>query len=214
MIKMNQEIISSGVQVSFGLITGEVSVLDTSEVLKEYIDSYILNEFDFNKDPKTFPCIAGGRKLYRALGKDPTRYRLSSEAIIRRVRSHKDLYSINDIVDCMNLFSLMTGVPVGLYDLEKIEGEIIYRPGREGEQYEGLGKGSLNITDLPVLSDGIGAFGSATSDSLRTAITLSTHKFLLIIFSFDDEEIKSKIDLAKQMVSRFVYVKSMNDDII
>ena len=130
------------------------------------------------------PSVASSRKAYRNCGKDPARYRLSAEALLRRVVKQKDIFQINNVVDLLNLVSISTGFSIGGYDPDKIQGDVIFGIGREGEFYEGIGRGVLNIGCLPVFRDDLGAFGSPTSDSIRTAVTMETTRFLMIIIDF------------------------------
>jgi DNA/RNA-binding domain of Phe-tRNA-synthetase-like protein len=130
------------------------------------------------------PAIAVSRRGYKACGKDPARYRLSAEALLRRTVQGKGLYRVNNVVDLLNLVSVSTGFSIGGYDAEKIEGDVIFGIGREKEPYEGIGRGELNIESLPVFRDSLGAFGSPTSDSVRTAVTNKTRRFLMIIVDF------------------------------
>jgi DNA/RNA-binding domain of Phe-tRNA-synthetase-like protein len=204
MIKISEAIADCDVPIRLDLITGTVNVIENRQEIREMIETYIQEEFDPSVDPKSYSSIEGGRKLYRAFKKDPTRYRLSSEALMRRLKKERDIYEINDLVDLMNLFSLQTGHPVGLYDIKKIEGEILFRLGKAEEVYRGLGKGILNIENLPVLSDQRGAFGSATSDSERTAITVDTKDFLLVIFNYGLEEATETIEGARKMITKFI----------
>lgn len=128
--------------------------------------------------------IASSRTAYKALGKDPSRYRLSAEALLRRVVTGKGLYQINTIVDTLNLISIDTGYSIGGYDLDKIQGDVVLGIGEHEEAYEGIGKGRLNIEYLPVFRDDLGAFGTPTSDSTRTMVTESTSSFLMIFLNF------------------------------
>ena len=121
---------------------------------------------------------------YRALGKDPTRYRISSEAMYRRIKQGKGLYQINTVVDVNNLVSLETGFSVGSYDLEHVQGDVVFKLGEEGDSYKGIGKDDINIEDMPTLSDELGAFGSPTSDSRRAMIGKTASKVLTVIFVF------------------------------
>ena len=130
------------------------------------------------------PAISSSRKGYKAFGKDPARYRLSAEALMRRMVKGNELYQINNVVDIVNLASFTSGFSIGGYDIEKVGGTIELGIGREDEAYEGLGRGILNIDCLPVLRDTIGPFGSPTSDSPRTAVTESTFRFLMVYFGF------------------------------
>src|SRR5437879_4268185 len=128
------------------------------------------------------------RKAYKALGKDPARYRGSAEALLRRVVAGKGLPQINAVVDVINLVSVESRLPVGLYDLGHVVGEIVFRAGRAGETYKGIGKYDLNLEGLPLFADTVGPHGSATSDSERTMVTAATKQVLAIIISFSGTE--------------------------
>lgn len=128
--------------------------------------------------------IQATRGAYKALGKDPARYRGSAEALLRRVVQGKGLPLINNVVDIINLVSVESLLPLGLYDLEKVRGPVTFRAGRAGETYKGIGKYDLNLEGLPVFCDEIGPFGSPTSDSERTMVTASAKKILLVVISF------------------------------
>lgn len=130
------------------------------------------------------PSIAAMRYAYKALGKDPSRYRGSAEALLRRVGSGKGVYQVNNVVDINNLVSLETLQPAGSYDLERISNPIELRIGRAGESYKGIGKEMINIENLPVFADGDGPFGSPTSDSERAMIRPETSRVLMVVFSF------------------------------
>src|SRR2546430_10835898 len=125
------------------------------------------------------------RKAYKALGKDPARYRNSAEALLRRVVAGKGLPEINAVVDVINLVSVESRLPVGLYDLGHVVGDIVFRAGREGETYKGIGKYDLNLEGLPLFADTVGPHGSATSDSERTMVTAATKQGLAGSASFD-----------------------------
>lgn len=63
--------------------------------------------------------IKGSRTAYKAFGRNPSRYRVSSEALISRIRRGDELYHINSVEDVNNLVSVKSGLSVGSYDLEK-----------------------------------------------------------------------------------------------
>ncbi len=128
--------------------------------------------------------IQATRKAYKALGKDPARYRGSAEALLRRIVSGKGLPQINAVVDVINLVSVESRLPVGLYDLAHVAGPIVFRAGRPGETYKGIGKYDLNLEGLPVFCDAHGPHGSPTSDSERTMVTAATTNILAVIVSF------------------------------
>jgi DNA/RNA-binding domain of Phe-tRNA-synthetase-like protein len=129
-------------------------------------------------------AIKATRAGYKVLGKDPARYRGSAEALLRRVIAGKGLPQINNVVDVINMVSVESRLPVGLYDLAHIAGSIEFRAGRAGETYKGIGKYDLNLEDLPLFADQQGPHGSPTSDSERTMVTHATTRVLAIIISF------------------------------
>lgn len=132
--------------------------------------------------------ILATRAGYKALGKDPARYRGSAEALLRRVIAGKGLPEINAVVDVINLVSIESRLPVGLYDLEKVNGDIVFRAGRAGESYPGIGKYELNLESLPVFADQVGPHGSPTSDSERTMVRAETKRVICVIISFGGVE--------------------------
>jgi len=134
------------------------------------------------------PQILATRAAYKALGKDPARYRGSAEALLRRLIAGKGLPRINAVVDIINLVSVESRLPIGLYDLARVSGDIVFRAGRAGETYKGIGKYDLNLEGLPVFCDSIGPHGSPTSDSERTMVTSETKKVLAVIISFGGKE--------------------------
>lgn len=134
------------------------------------------------------PAILATRRGYKALGKDPARYRGSAEALLRRVISAKALPQINAVVDVINLVSVESRMPVGLYDLGRVNGDVVFRTGRAGETYKGIGKYDLNLESLALFADASGPHGSATSDSERTMVTAETTNVLAIIVSFGGPE--------------------------
>lgn len=128
------------------------------------------------------------RRAYKALGKDPARYRGSAEALLRRIVAGKGFPQINTVVDVINLVSVESRLPVGLYDAAHLSGGVVFRAGRAGETYKGIGKYDLNLEGLPLFADDVGPHGSATSDSERTMVMPQTAAILAIIVSFAGPE--------------------------
>ena len=133
------------------------------------------------------PGVRGSRLMYKAFGRNPGRYRVSSEALMRRVRRSDPLYRINSVVDVNNLISVRSGLSVGSYDLEKVQGDIVMRRGAAGETYPGIGKDAIDLENLLVLTDDLGAFGSSMSDSTRSMVTLETTDVLVVLHCFEDD---------------------------
>ncbi len=209
-INISEELKAVAPALKLGVITAEVTVSKHSQPLWDEIDQFIEGFTLEMGDIAKLPQISEARKAYRALGKDPTRYRLSSDSLLRRIVKAQGLYQVNDIVDLNNLLSMESGHSIGTYDLETLEGSIEYGIGKADEIYHGIGRGVLNIDGLPVLRDAKGSFGSATSDSERSMITLSTQRILMNIIAFDGDQALSKwMDRAQILLKKHVSGREM-----
>ncbi len=149
------------------------------------------------------PNLGESRRAYRACGKDPGRWRVSSEALYRRVRQGKDLYRINSVVDVNNLVSLETGFSLGSYDRDHLQGTVVLRRGRPGECYAGIGKDSVDLENMPLLADDAGPVGSPSSDSTRAMVTAESRRLLTVIYSFSSRDrLEEALDLARSRFER------------
>jgi DNA/RNA-binding domain of Phe-tRNA-synthetase-like protein len=163
----------------------------------------------------SLPAIKASRTAYKACGKDPARYRLSAEALLRRVVKGESLNRIGNIVDIINLVSVSTGFSIGGYDARKIQGTIRFGIGEENEPYSGIGRGDLNIEGLPVFRDDAGAFGNPTSDSVRTCVDGNTQRFLMVIIGFGACDLLQEAgEMAVQLLCEFADAKSLDINII
>jgi DNA/RNA-binding domain of Phe-tRNA-synthetase-like protein len=122
------------------------------------------------------------RALYRRFGIDPTKTRPSSEALLRRAVRGDAFPRINSLVDVANVMSLLAQAPVGLYDLDRVEGPLTLRVGAQGEGYEGIGKAHVNVAGRLCVADAFGPCGNPSSDSARTMITTATEHAAWIWF--------------------------------
>ena len=153
------------------------------------------------------PCVQTARTLYRAVGVDPTKVRPSSEALLRRALQGKPLYRVNSLVDTINYCSLCFLLPIGLYDLDRIEGNtILLRRGVAGESFEGIRKAEVNLDGRYALFDAKGPFGSPTSDSLRTSIRRSTCRCLVVLFApfeLNEKTLTGHAGFTAKQIARF-----------
>lgn len=151
------------------------------------------------------PAIAATRAAYKALGKEPNRYRPSAEALCRRCVKGLELYRSLSVIDLINMMSLVTGHSIGGFDLDKIEGQVLrLGRGRAGEPYEAIGRGVLNIEGLPVIRDNVGGIGTPTSDNERTKLSQSTKRLLMTINMYSGSEGADKVvDLAIRLLSKY-----------
>ncbi|MFN3285411.1 MAG: B3/4 domain-containing protein, partial [bacterium] len=94
-----------------------------------------LRERYAGRAPSEIEGLQAARELYRRTGEDPTKTRPSSEALLRRALRGQPLPRVNSLVDLCNLCSLDFLLPIGLYDLDRVRGEVEVRLGRPGEVY-------------------------------------------------------------------------------
>jgi DNA/RNA-binding domain of Phe-tRNA-synthetase-like protein len=164
---------------------GGIRVTESPEDLKRMLND-LADEFARRYKDKPLGEIDTVRKIraiFHRSGLDPTRYRPSSESLLRRAVKGKGLYFINSVVDLINYFSLKMLWPMGLYDAAHLSPPIEWRAGREGESYEGIGRDRLHLVHFPLLADAAGPFGSPISDSMRTRVTEESTRILWITFA-------------------------------
>jgi DNA/RNA-binding domain of Phe-tRNA-synthetase-like protein len=162
-----------------------VRVQESPEELKGMLNG-LADEFGRKyKDQRLgeIPTVKQIRAIFHRAGLDPTRYRPSSESLLRRAVKGKGLYFINSVVDLVNYFSLKTLWPMGLFDADRLKPPITWRVGQEGESYTGIGRDQLNLAHFPLLVDQEGPFGSPISDSVRTRVTKESTRILWITFA-------------------------------
>ncbi len=205
-IYISDKIKEASPNITLGCIMGKVKVEKHNpqlweEILKMCNDiSTAMEVTDIAKSKN----IKDGRMVYRSLGIDPTRYRLSSESLLRRAIKGKDLYQVNNVVDINNLISIKSKYPVCTYDVEKLKGTIKFTVGEAGDFYEGIGRGMFNVENFPVFEDGEGKFGSTTSDSERAMITNETKEFLMILVSFNgDKAMEAYLNEAVDLLTKY-----------
>lgn len=159
--------------------------------------------------------IAATRAAYKALGKDPNRYRPSAEALCRRVMKGMPLYRTLSVVDIINVVSIASGYSIGGFDADKIVGNVLrLGVGRVGEPYEAIGRGELNIAGLPVYRDAVGGIGTPTSDHERTKLSADTTHVLVIINAYDGDIAGAHraADMLAELLTR--YAAASNIEII
>ena len=201
-----------------GSLQYKVNVEKKNEEMWKYLKKDIFKKakdaiFDYGVNE--IPNIKESRAAYKAFGKDPSRYRVSSEALIRRIGQGKGLYEVNTVVDVNNLISIESGFSVGSYDASNIEEELVFRIGKPGETYLGIGKDEINIEALPVLADQKGAIGSSTSDSRRAMITESAREVLTLIYSFSvNQDLEKALEYGKKYLELYAKAEEIESWIV
>ena len=217
MISIDQELKQICPTVCLGVLMYNGEVTESSPALIKIFDQKVrqLKEQYRIEDIPLLPHVKSTRALYRALGKAPSSYRNSAEAMLRRVVNGKGLYHINNIIEVNNLISISSGYSIGSYTMENIIGEVGFEIAKEGAHYEGIGKDSVNIARLPVLYDEMGYFGNPTGDSQRTLVQLGQQKILTVLYSFDGrDDLVSWMDQYQQYLSQYCGIQEVRKQII
>jgi DNA/RNA-binding domain of Phe-tRNA-synthetase-like protein len=136
-----------------------------------------------NQPIGTVDGVEHARRLFHAIGIDPTKRRPSSEALLNRALKNKEFHPVNSLVDAGNWCSLDFLLPICVYDSDKIQGRVSIRKGNPGEEYMALNNQIINLADRYVIADEKGAFGSPMTDSQRTAVDENTRAATLVIFA-------------------------------
>ena len=183
-IKIEDAIAEAAPDYKVILVTADVTNRQTDDRLWNEIESFAssFKELHEMADINKRPGIAGTREAYKRLGKEPNRYRPSTEALCRRMVKGLGLYRTTALVDLINLLPVSCGHSIGGFDADKIEGDMLtLGVGREGEPYEAIGRGQLNIACLPVFRDSVGGVGTPTSDNDRTKLSDDTRRLVMTI---------------------------------
>ncbi len=189
-IQIDERILAACPETRIGLISATVVNEPTCDTLWAEIEAaaedirqrYQLLEINQR------PAIAGTRHLYRSLGKDPSRYRVSSEALCRRIIRGLGIYRLTTLIDVVNLVSIKSGYAISGLDGDRIVGDTLTMGvGRSDEEYHGIGRGLLNIEGMPVYRDAMGPIATPTSDEERTKFTEQTVKAQININAFAPE---------------------------
>lgn len=145
-IEVDKCILETCPQLQIGLVRAQVVNTPTSDELWHELEvaaQAIKRDYDLLAINKR-PAIAATRKLYKALGKDPGRYRVASEALCRRIVRELGIYRLTTLIDVVNLVSIESGYPISGLDANCIVGNTLTMGvGTEGEVYHGIGRGLL-----------------------------------------------------------------------
>lgn len=189
-VEIDPRILKVCPSLQIGLLSANVVNCDTCDELWHELEqeaSIVAQQYELLAINQR-PAIAATRKLYKALGKDPGRYRVASEALCRRIVRGLGLYRLTTLIDIVNLVSIKSGYPISGLDANKIIGDkLIMGVGEIDEPYFGIGRGVLNIESMPVYRDALGGIATPTSDEERTKFTTATTRVQININAFAPE---------------------------
>jgi DNA/RNA-binding domain of Phe-tRNA-synthetase-like protein len=200
-------VLASAVIVEESNLLLQAEMNEATRRIETWSDIYLIRQM---------AAVKSAKQAYKKLGKDPNRYRPAAESLLRRVFHGKGLYRVNNVVDVINLVSLKSGYSICAYDLDKIDDDICLGIGETDEPYKGIGRGDVNITDLPVFRDSKGAFGTPTSDSVRTMIDDNTTRMLIMVpcFTANRGQLEEMMEMLISHLIEFAECKNPETEII
>ena len=217
-IKIDKNLFETYPEIRLGVLRFKAEVKEPDGMFWDFMNTEIepqVRDAIEGKNWSQIPGVRGSRAVYKAFGRNPGRYRVSSEALLRRVRRGDELYHINSVVDVNNLVSIQTGLSVGSYDLAHVNGPITLRKAEAGEGYTGIGKDFLDMENLLVLADEEGIFGSTMSDSTRAMVTEEAKDVLVVIYCFEnDMDLPSIVEKAVTDFEKFAEVRDIESWIL
>ena len=214
---IDSEIKSLCPNATLGILIYSVTVKKTSDSLLDKFNSTIseLESKYVTEDIVKINHIHTTREAYKALGKSPSSYRNASEAMLRRIVKGKGLYNINNVVEINNIISVCSGYSIGSYNLSCVSENITLKRVPDGENYDGIGKSSVNIEHLPTLYDEEGPFGNPTSDSQRAMIKEGERKVASVIYSFDgSDDLEKWMAEFKSLLTEYTDAKDIDTFIV
>ena len=216
-IRIDKRILEACPKTRIGLISATVVNDPTCDALWAEIEAaaedikrrYALLEINQR------PAIAGTRHLYKALGKDPSRYRVSSEALCRRIIRGLGIYRLTTLIDVVNLVSITSGYAISGLDADRIEGDTLTMGvGSVDDIYHGIGRGVLNIEGMPVYRDAAGPIATPTSDEERTKFTDQTVRVQININAFAPEmPLKEATDWMASLLQKYAHATDVETGI-
>ncbi|MBR6490402.1 MAG: hypothetical protein IKT03_07710 [Muribaculaceae bacterium] len=206
-VEIDRRILNICPQMQIGLLGADVVNGDTCDDLWQELEEeakVIADKYELLAINNR-PAIAATRKLYKALGKDPGRYRVASEALCRRIVRGLGLYRLTTLIDVVNLVSIKSGYPISGLDASKIVGNTLTMGvGEKDEPYYGIGRGLLNIEGMPVYRDSLGGVATPTSDEERTKFTAETTKIQININAFGLEmPLEETVDFTANLLMKY-----------
>jgi len=157
-------------------------VVALEELIKETLED-IRKTFDLTKLGEQRIVRAYRDFYWHELKIDPTKQRPAAEALLRRILRGKPMPRIHPLVDLCNVFQLKTLLCIGIYDLDKVKGNLVLRRSKVGEIFYPIGSlpRALKGREI-VFSDSekiLHVFPHR--DSKLTAISENTSKALIVL---------------------------------
>ena len=216
-IRIDQRILDACPETRIGLINATVVNEPTCDDLWAEIEAAadeIRQRYELLEINQR-PAIAATRHLYRSLGKDPSRYRVASEALCRRLIRGLGIYRLTTLIDVVNLVSIKSGYAISGLDADRIVGDTLTMSvGTAEDIYNGIGRGVLNIEGMPVYRDAAGPIATPTSDEERTKFTEQTVRAQININAFAPEmPLNEAVDWMASLLKKYAHATNVETGI-
>ncbi|MGY5853106.1 MAG: phenylalanine--tRNA ligase beta subunit-related protein [Candidatus Thorarchaeota archaeon] len=159
---------------------------------------------------KDDPILRSYRDLYWTFGMDPTKLRISSEAVQRRILRGLNLWRISNIVDTINLASAYHSLPISLIDDSKRNGDLVIRQAAKNEVFMRIGGKSITCRGREIVvadNEKICCFGYATHDSESTKVTTQSTNVLVLLYGssmVSKEKLESSMQITAHMIGKWI----------
>lgn len=151
----------------------------------------------------SFPEIQGWRRAYSTMGLKPTQYRCASEALLRRLRKDGKLPELHPLIDLCNAASVAYAVPIAVFDLDVVAGDLEVRQAKGDETYLAFsGETETPVRDEVIFADEDGfahARRWANRQSRRSAVSAGTTRALIIAEALHDSGAEDMERLAREL---------------
>jgi DNA/RNA-binding domain of Phe-tRNA-synthetase-like protein len=186
----------------------DIHVSDSPQMLKGRLRLFQESlYFDYtDKKVTDIPAINEWRKQFKTVGTDPNRYRPSNESLYRRVQKQQFLYTVNSAVDVNNFLSLQYQIPLGIYDVNHLNGNVVIKIGTEQDSYIAINEREVSLSKKILSADQHGPFGSPYVDSKRTVVTTNTTEALHLIYFQPSLSRDDSMELIQALANMFTQI--------
>ena len=123
--KICQEVLNKYPKAEIGYLIADIDVKKTDEytqLLKNCLANVLSENSIDSKNYALNPQISGWRDVFKDFGiSNKSSQKSSVEALLKRIVSGSNMWSISNAVDVYNCFSVLSLIPMGAYDLKKIK---------------------------------------------------------------------------------------------
>ncbi|ADC50253.1 hypothetical protein BpOF4_11000 [Alkalihalophilus pseudofirmus OF4] len=208
-IQIDKSISSLIPQFKLGYISyHSIVISDSPQMLKGRLQFFQETlQMDLEEKPLTaFSGVSEWRDVFKICKIDPSKYRPSHEALMRRIKKGNFLPTVQSAVDLNTFFSLQYMIPFGIYDASALKGDLSVRLGEAGEGYDGVNGRFNDMSGKIITADEHGPFGSPIVDSRRTSVSTSTTDAIQLIYLKPSMEVEEAEKLVSAAASMFTQI--------